>query len=77
MNEDDEPEVELSGEREGAPLDATNVPIILTVSQVRWLLVPARRPAATTAAVSKQIEAVVCTRNEQLSRHHTCHSCVC
>jgi hypothetical protein len=35
MNEDDEPEVELSGEREGAPLDATNVPIIVTVSQVR------------------------------------------
>jgi hypothetical protein len=35
MNEDDEPEVELSGEREGAPLDASNVPIIVTVSQVR------------------------------------------
>jgi hypothetical protein len=34
MNEDDEPEVELSGEREGAPLDASNVPIIVTVSQV-------------------------------------------
>jgi hypothetical protein len=35
MNEDDEPEVELSGEREGAPLDASNVPVIVTVSQVR------------------------------------------
>lgn len=34
MNEDDEPEVELSGEREGAPLDASNVPIIVSVSQV-------------------------------------------
>eukprot|EP00882_Tetradesmus_deserticola_P005713 GHRQ01006015.1.p1 GENE.GHRQ01006015.1~~GHRQ01006015.1.p1 ORF type:complete len:283 (+),score=101.25 GHRQ01006015.1:153-1001(+) len=34
MNEDDEPEVELSGEREGAPLDASNVPVIVTVSQV-------------------------------------------
>lgn len=34
MNEDDEPEVELSGEREGAPLDAANVPIIVSVSQV-------------------------------------------
>lgn len=35
MNEDDEPEIELSGEREGQPLNVANVPVIITVSQVR------------------------------------------
>eukprot|EP00878_Enallax_costatus_P003984 GHUV01004207.1.p1 GENE.GHUV01004207.1~~GHUV01004207.1.p1 ORF type:complete len:283 (+),score=74.05 GHUV01004207.1:155-1003(+) len=34
MNEDDEPEIELSGEREGAPLNVTNVPVNVSVSQV-------------------------------------------
>lgn len=35
MTEDDEPEIELSGEREGAPLDVSGVPVIVTVSQAR------------------------------------------
>eukprot|EP00775_Hariotina_reticulata_P007955 gene7955-8153_t len=34
MAEDDEPEIELSGEKEGAPLDVTRVPLILSLSQV-------------------------------------------
>jgi len=36
MTEDaDEPEIELSGEKEGAPLDVTRVPLILSLSQVK------------------------------------------
>jgi hypothetical protein len=38
MTEDDEPEIELSGEREGAPLDVTRVPVILSLNQVRPIL---------------------------------------
>lgn len=34
MDEDDEPEVELTGDA-GAPLDVSRVPIIVSVSQVR------------------------------------------
>lgn len=34
MGEDDEPEIELSGEREGAPLNVQHVPVIVSVSQV-------------------------------------------
>lgn len=34
MGDDDEPEIELSGEKEGAPLNVSNVPVIVSVSQV-------------------------------------------
>ncbi|KAF8072975.1 EXOSC7 [Scenedesmus sp. PABB004] len=34
MDEGEDPEVELSGEREAAPLDVSAVPVIVTVSQV-------------------------------------------
>eukprot|EP00879_Flechtneria_rotunda_P014709 GHRR01015370.1.p1 GENE.GHRR01015370.1~~GHRR01015370.1.p1 ORF type:complete len:284 (+),score=64.02 GHRR01015370.1:281-1132(+) len=34
MNDEDEPEIELTGERVGSPLDISNVPVIVSVSQV-------------------------------------------
>lgn len=36
MDDDDEPEVELTGDV-GAPLDVSRVPIIVSVSQVSWI----------------------------------------
>jgi hypothetical protein len=45
MDEDDEPEVELTGDA-GAPVDVSRVPIIVSVSQVRGMMSGSTRKRA-------------------------------